>query len=218
MSPMSNRIVEISAVIVASTRCLLVMIECVASTLARISSRSTFTASMAAVKSSMSRSHASTMRLMWLTSPLLLLSRSFSSPTSYFNWSRSSAMVSRPADGPAESNGLIEDAPRFTCESFLSKSPCMFESCAVIWASKSCKRVDTFFKICASLPPPVFRDGSNSSEPPGPSPPPSRVRIRCSNSLTVCCKASMVSAAEPSVEGLGRHEGVASQAHSSCST
>mmetsp|Transcript_104527 Transcript_104527/g.300888 ORF Transcript_104527/g.300888 Transcript_104527/m.300888 type:complete len:331 (+) Transcript_104527:379-1371(+) len=85
MSPMSNLIVEISAVIVASTRCLLVMMECVASTRARISSRSTLTASMAAVKSSMSRSQASTMRRMWLTSPLLLLSRSFSSPTSYLS-------------------------------------------------------------------------------------------------------------------------------------
>mmetsp|Transcript_24065 Transcript_24065/g.63216 ORF Transcript_24065/g.63216 Transcript_24065/m.63216 type:complete len:239 (-) Transcript_24065:398-1114(-) len=64
MSPMSNLIVEISAVIVASTLCLLVMIECVASTRARISSRSTFTASIAAVKSSMSLSHARTMRRM----------------------------------------------------------------------------------------------------------------------------------------------------------
>mmetsp|Transcript_65508 Transcript_65508/g.175197 ORF Transcript_65508/g.175197 Transcript_65508/m.175197 type:complete len:250 (-) Transcript_65508:772-1521(-) len=63
MSPMSRRMVEISAVTVASTRCLEVMIECVESTRARISSRSTFTASMAAVKSSMSRSQASTMRL-----------------------------------------------------------------------------------------------------------------------------------------------------------
>mmetsp|Transcript_73973 Transcript_73973/g.209491 ORF Transcript_73973/g.209491 Transcript_73973/m.209491 type:complete len:250 (-) Transcript_73973:796-1545(-) len=62
MSPMSRRIVEISAVTVASTRCLEVMMEWVESTLARISSRSTFTASMAAVKSSMSRSQASTMR------------------------------------------------------------------------------------------------------------------------------------------------------------
>mmetsp|Transcript_128689 Transcript_128689/g.400422 ORF Transcript_128689/g.400422 Transcript_128689/m.400422 type:complete len:468 (+) Transcript_128689:444-1847(+) len=85
MSPMSKRMVEISAVMVASTRCLLVMMECVASTRARISSRSTFTASMAAVKSSMSRSQARTMRRMWFTSPLLLLSRSFNSPTSYFS-------------------------------------------------------------------------------------------------------------------------------------
>mmetsp|Transcript_102296 Transcript_102296/g.266823 ORF Transcript_102296/g.266823 Transcript_102296/m.266823 type:complete len:210 (-) Transcript_102296:292-921(-) len=114
MSPMSRRMVEISAVIVASTRCLLVMMECVASTRARISSRSTFTASIAAVKSSMSRSQANTIRRMWFTSPLLLLSRSFSSPTSYFNWSRSSAMVSNPADGPDPSKGFIEDAPRFT--------------------------------------------------------------------------------------------------------
>merc|ERR1719473_1321914 len=51
------------------------MIECVASTRARISSKSTFTASMAAVKSSMSRSQASTMRRTWLISPLLLFSK-----------------------------------------------------------------------------------------------------------------------------------------------
>mmetsp|Transcript_28764 Transcript_28764/g.72641 ORF Transcript_28764/g.72641 Transcript_28764/m.72641 type:complete len:206 (+) Transcript_28764:313-930(+) len=114
MSPMSSRMVEISAVIVASTRCLLVMMECVASTLALISSRSTLTASIAAVKSSMSRSQARTILRMWLTSPLLLLRRSLSSPTSYFSWSKSSAMVSRPAEGPEESRGFMEEAPRFT--------------------------------------------------------------------------------------------------------
>lgn len=69
ISPISSRMVEISAVMVASTRCREVMMECVASTRARISSRSTFTASMAAVKSSMSRSQARTMRRMWFTSP-----------------------------------------------------------------------------------------------------------------------------------------------------
>ena len=69
ISPISSRMVEISAVIVASTRCREVMMECVASTRARISSRSTFTASMAAVKSSMSRSQTRTMRRMWFTSP-----------------------------------------------------------------------------------------------------------------------------------------------------
>lgn len=69
ISPISNRMVEISAVMVASTRCRLVIMEWVASTRARISSKSTFTASMAAVKSSMSRSHAKTMRRMWFTSP-----------------------------------------------------------------------------------------------------------------------------------------------------
>mmetsp|Transcript_53247 Transcript_53247/g.148788 ORF Transcript_53247/g.148788 Transcript_53247/m.148788 type:complete len:211 (-) Transcript_53247:8-640(-) len=151
MSPMSSLMVEISAVMVASTRWRLVMIECVASTRARISSRSTLTASMAAVKSSMSRSQASTMRRTWLTSPLLLFRRSLSSPTSNLSWSKSSAMVSMPADCPPASSGFIEEAPRLTCESFLSKSLCMLLSWAVSWASKSCSRVDTFFRIWASL-------------------------------------------------------------------
>mmetsp|Transcript_48093 Transcript_48093/g.155166 ORF Transcript_48093/g.155166 Transcript_48093/m.155166 type:complete len:227 (+) Transcript_48093:1520-2200(+) len=153
MSPMSKRMVEISAVTVASTRCLEVMMEWVESTLARISSRSTFTASMAAVKSSMSRSQANTMRRMWFTSPLLLLSKSFNSPTSYLSWSKSSAMVSKPAEGPEPSKAFIEEAPRFTCDNFLSKSLCKLESWAVIWASKSCNLVETFFKTCASLLP-----------------------------------------------------------------
>mmetsp|Transcript_66391 Transcript_66391/g.176823 ORF Transcript_66391/g.176823 Transcript_66391/m.176823 type:complete len:374 (+) Transcript_66391:511-1632(+) len=184
MSPMSKRMVEISAVMVASTRCLLVMMEWVASTLARISSRSTFTASMAAVKSSMSRSHARTIRLMWFTSPLLLLSRSLSSPTSYFSWSRSSAMVSKPAEAPAESRGFMDEAPRFTWESFLSKSLCMLESWACSCASKSWRRVDTFFRTCASLPP-DFRVGSK--EPSSPSPPlRSTLARRCSKSLSLC--------------------------------
>mmetsp|Transcript_24467 Transcript_24467/g.59351 ORF Transcript_24467/g.59351 Transcript_24467/m.59351 type:complete len:204 (-) Transcript_24467:186-797(-) len=151
MSPMSNRMVEISAVMVASTLWRDVMIECVASTRARISSRSTFTASMAAVKSSMSRSHARTMRRTWFISPLLLDSKSFSSPTSYFKASRSSAMVSRPADAEVVSRGRMPLAPRLRCDSFLSKSPCILESCAVICASKSCSRVETFFRICASV-------------------------------------------------------------------
>mmetsp|Transcript_106530 Transcript_106530/g.281005 ORF Transcript_106530/g.281005 Transcript_106530/m.281005 type:complete len:467 (-) Transcript_106530:2-1402(-) len=174
MSPMSSRMVEISAVMVASTRCLLVMMECVASTRARISSRSTFTASIAAVKSSMSRSQASTMRRTWLTSPLLLFSRSFSSPTSNFSWSRSSAIVSIPADGPAPSRGFMEDAPRLTCDSFLSKSPCMFDSWAVSWASKSCNLVETFLRICASVAP-VFL------APPSSPPEPSRAETRASS-------------------------------------
>mmetsp|Transcript_98384 Transcript_98384/g.286953 ORF Transcript_98384/g.286953 Transcript_98384/m.286953 type:complete len:200 (-) Transcript_98384:33-632(-) len=184
MSPMSSRIVEISAVMVASTRCRLVMMECVASTRARISSRSTLTASMAAVKSSMSRSQAKTMRRMWLTSPLLLLSKSFSSPTSYFSWSKSSAMVSKPADAPAASRGFIEDAPRFTCESFLSKSLCMLESWAWSWASKSCRRVETFFRTCASLVP-VLRDGMRLPSPVA-SPPFSKLASLCSTSLSLC--------------------------------
>mmetsp|Transcript_2323 Transcript_2323/g.6841 ORF Transcript_2323/g.6841 Transcript_2323/m.6841 type:complete len:229 (-) Transcript_2323:734-1420(-) len=89
MSPMSRRMVEISAVTVASTRCRDVMMECVESTRARISSRSTFTASMAAVKSSMSRSQARTIRFTWAVSFFWLLRRSLSSPTSYFTASRS---------------------------------------------------------------------------------------------------------------------------------
>mmetsp|Transcript_16952 Transcript_16952/g.53266 ORF Transcript_16952/g.53266 Transcript_16952/m.53266 type:complete len:363 (-) Transcript_16952:18-1106(-) len=89
MSPMSRRMVEISAVTVASTRCLEVMMECVESTRARISSRSTLTASMAAVKSSMSRSHARTMRFTCAVSLFWPFNRSFSSPTSYFTASRS---------------------------------------------------------------------------------------------------------------------------------
>mmetsp|Transcript_24013 Transcript_24013/g.74407 ORF Transcript_24013/g.74407 Transcript_24013/m.74407 type:complete len:221 (-) Transcript_24013:12-674(-) len=192
MSPMSSRMVEISAVTVASTRCLDVMMECVESTRARISSRSTFTASMAAVKSSMSRSQARTMRRMWFTSPLLLLSRSLSSPTSYFSWSRSSAMVSKPAEAPAASSGRMEDAPLFTCASFLSKSLCMLESCAVSCASKSCSRVDTFFRIWASLPA-VLREGSKPpSSGAGPSPAClSRSPTRRSRSRSACCTPSM---------------------------
>mmetsp|Transcript_17545 Transcript_17545/g.52797 ORF Transcript_17545/g.52797 Transcript_17545/m.52797 type:complete len:585 (+) Transcript_17545:245-1999(+) len=181
MSPMSRRMVEISAVMVASTRCLLVMMECVASTRALISSRSTFTASIAAVKSSMSRSQARTMRRMWFTSPLLLPRRSFSSPTSYFSWSRSSAMVSRPAEPPAASRGLAEEAPLLAWESFLSKSPCMLFICAVICASKSCRRVETFFMVCASLLP-ALRPGIPCSSA-SPSPLLSSAKRRSSTSL-----------------------------------
>mmetsp|Transcript_44247 Transcript_44247/g.137116 ORF Transcript_44247/g.137116 Transcript_44247/m.137116 type:complete len:288 (-) Transcript_44247:49-912(-) len=185
MSPMSSRIVEISAVMVASTRCLLVMMEWVASTRARISSRSTLTASMAAVKSSMSRSQARTIRRMWFTSPLLLLSKSLSSPTSYFSWSKSSAMVSRPADAPAESRGFIEEAPRFTCESFLSKSLCMLESWAWSCASKSCRRVETFLRTWASLAPDL-RAGMRLPPSAPASPPFSTLVSLCSRSLSLC--------------------------------
>mmetsp|Transcript_38078 Transcript_38078/g.77843 ORF Transcript_38078/g.77843 Transcript_38078/m.77843 type:complete len:240 (-) Transcript_38078:467-1186(-) len=122
ISPISSRMVEISAVMVASTRCREVMMEWVASTRARISSRSTFTASMAAVKSSMSRSQARTMRRMWFTSPLLLVNRSFSSPTSNFSWSTSSAMVSKPVSGPTPSMALVVPDERWTWDNFLSKS------------------------------------------------------------------------------------------------
>mmetsp|Transcript_14142 Transcript_14142/g.32015 ORF Transcript_14142/g.32015 Transcript_14142/m.32015 type:complete len:203 (+) Transcript_14142:1295-1903(+) len=94
ISPMSSRIVEISAVTVASTRCLDVITECVESTLDLISSKSTFTASIAAVKSSMSRSQASTMRFTWAVSFFVPLRRSFSSPTSYFTESRSRTTLS----------------------------------------------------------------------------------------------------------------------------
>mmetsp|Transcript_25615 Transcript_25615/g.41043 ORF Transcript_25615/g.41043 Transcript_25615/m.41043 type:complete len:218 (+) Transcript_25615:1091-1744(+) len=96
MSPMSKRMVEISAVTVASTRCLEVMMEWVESTRALISSRSTLTASIAAVKSSMSLSQASTMRFTWEVSFLAPLSTSLSSPISYFTASRSWARLSKP--------------------------------------------------------------------------------------------------------------------------
>mmetsp|Transcript_28851 Transcript_28851/g.68601 ORF Transcript_28851/g.68601 Transcript_28851/m.68601 type:complete len:433 (+) Transcript_28851:1095-2393(+) len=96
MSPMSSRIVEISAVTVASTRWREVMIEWVESTRARISSRSTFTASMAAVKSSMSLSQARTIRLTCDVSLLAPLSKSFSSPMSYFTESKSCDRLSKP--------------------------------------------------------------------------------------------------------------------------
>mmetsp|Transcript_69165 Transcript_69165/g.160333 ORF Transcript_69165/g.160333 Transcript_69165/m.160333 type:complete len:480 (-) Transcript_69165:1-1440(-) len=193
MSPMSKRMVEISAVMVASTRWRLVIMEWVASTRARISSRSTFTASMAAVKSSMSRSQASTIRRMWFTSPLLLLRRSLSSPTSYFSWSKSSAIVSIPAEAPAASSGFMDDAPRFTCDSFLSKSLCMLESCACSCASKSWSLVETFFRTCASLAP-VFLAGMRpSSAAPAPASPAPRSRLstRRSRDRTVCCRASI---------------------------
>mmetsp|Transcript_22494 Transcript_22494/g.50351 ORF Transcript_22494/g.50351 Transcript_22494/m.50351 type:complete len:393 (+) Transcript_22494:529-1707(+) len=146
MSPMSSRIVEISAVMVASTRCLLVMMECVASTLARISSRSTFTASMAAVKSSMSRSQAKTMRFTCAVSVFAPFMRSFSSPSSYFTESRSCAKVPMP--------GVVASAPSPPmlrgCEP--RKDMRFSRSCDITcnwletWASKSLIRFVTFFK------------------------------------------------------------------------
>mmetsp|Transcript_13497 Transcript_13497/g.18978 ORF Transcript_13497/g.18978 Transcript_13497/m.18978 type:complete len:218 (-) Transcript_13497:586-1239(-) len=104
MSPMSRRMVEISAVTVASTRWREVMMECVESTRALISSRSTFTASIAAVKSSMSLSQARTMRFTWEVSVLEAFSISFSSPMSYFTASRSCERLSKPG-------GLEASAP-----------------------------------------------------------------------------------------------------------
>ena len=56
----------------------------------RISSRATFAASTVAVKSSLSRPRAGAMHRTWFASPLLLLSESLSSPTSYFRWSMAS--------------------------------------------------------------------------------------------------------------------------------
>mmetsp|Transcript_104522 Transcript_104522/g.300861 ORF Transcript_104522/g.300861 Transcript_104522/m.300861 type:complete len:226 (+) Transcript_104522:1134-1811(+) len=101
MSPMSSLIVEISAVTVASTRCREVMMEWVESTRARISSKSTFTASMAAVKSSMSRSQANTMRFTWAVSFFCPLTMSLSSPMSYLMASRSCDTLSEPAVAPS---------------------------------------------------------------------------------------------------------------------
>mmetsp|Transcript_3931 Transcript_3931/g.9122 ORF Transcript_3931/g.9122 Transcript_3931/m.9122 type:complete len:293 (-) Transcript_3931:291-1169(-) len=131
MSPISKRMVEISAVTVASTRWRDVMMECVESTRARISSKSTFTASMAAVKSSMSRSHASTMRFTWSVSCFAPFSKSFSSPTSYFTASMSRERLSAPGTSSAP---VLWERKK---ETFLSTSWVSVWICDATWASKS---------------------------------------------------------------------------------
>ena len=49
-----------------------------------------------------------------------------------------SLLIRLPADAPAASSGFIDEAPRFTWDSFLSKSLCIFDNLAVMWHSKSC--------------------------------------------------------------------------------
>mmetsp|Transcript_56977 Transcript_56977/g.124976 ORF Transcript_56977/g.124976 Transcript_56977/m.124976 type:complete len:221 (-) Transcript_56977:162-824(-) len=148
MSPMSSLIVEISAVTVASTRCRLVMIEWVESSLALISSKSTLTASMAAVKSSISRSHPRTMRLTWAVSAEVLFTASFSSPMSYFNAFKSALNSS--------ALGIAWLLPPRVVEAitiaFLSTSAPSFCIWAVIWASKSFSLAAIRFMIWPSAP------------------------------------------------------------------
>mmetsp|Transcript_29371 Transcript_29371/g.84425 ORF Transcript_29371/g.84425 Transcript_29371/m.84425 type:complete len:280 (-) Transcript_29371:145-984(-) len=185
MSPMSKRIVEISAVTVASTRCLDVMIEWVESTRARISSKSTFTASMAAVKSSMSRSHARTMRFTCAVSFFAAFIMSLSSPTSYLMASKSLATWSMPAAG-ASAPTPRGWAPRKAI--FFSISVDIICNWLETCASKSLMRLVTFFINWPSPPlrrPPV-------APPSSPEPPASSVRTRASSFL----KRSFKSACE----------------------
>lgn len=50
----------------------------------------------------------------------------------------------KPAQTAQQLNIREKTGPRLTCDNFLSKSVCKLLSCAVIWDSKSCKRVATF--------------------------------------------------------------------------
>mmetsp|Transcript_56782 Transcript_56782/g.104290 ORF Transcript_56782/g.104290 Transcript_56782/m.104290 type:complete len:393 (+) Transcript_56782:1427-2605(+) len=155
MSPMSSRIVDISAVTVASTRCLEVMMECVESTRARISSRSTLTASIAAVKSSMSLSQARTMRFTWDVSPLVLFNMSLTSPRSYLIASISCAKVSVPIAGlPSPSPGRADELMKAI---FFSTSWDITCNWLVTCASKSLRRLVTFFRSWLSPALPAIR-------------------------------------------------------------
>mmetsp|Transcript_52810 Transcript_52810/g.120194 ORF Transcript_52810/g.120194 Transcript_52810/m.120194 type:complete len:367 (+) Transcript_52810:1536-2636(+) len=169
MSPMSSLMVEISAVTVASTRCRLVMIECVESTRALISSRSTFTASIAAVKSSISRSQASTIRFTCAVSLLALVSMSFSSPMSYLRALMSEETSSGAAPGAPGVRVRVAMA-----EAFLSRSLLSFCICSVICASKSESLEATFFINCPS---PALPLGRNLPTLPGSSSPSASTRV-----------------------------------------
>mmetsp|Transcript_57768 Transcript_57768/g.124244 ORF Transcript_57768/g.124244 Transcript_57768/m.124244 type:complete len:522 (+) Transcript_57768:778-2343(+) len=169
MSPISSRIVEISAVTVASTRCLLVMIEWVESTRALISSRSTLTASIAAVKSSISRSQARTMRFTWAVSLLAPVSMSFISPRSYLRALMSLARSSGAAPGAPGVRVRVAMA-----EAFLSRSLLSFCICSVICASKSESLEATFFINCPS---PALPLGRNLPTLPGSSSPSASTRV-----------------------------------------
>mmetsp|Transcript_56284 Transcript_56284/g.131988 ORF Transcript_56284/g.131988 Transcript_56284/m.131988 type:complete len:211 (-) Transcript_56284:228-860(-) len=134
------------------------MMEWVESTLARISSKSTFTASIAAVKSSMSLSQARTIRFTWSVSCLAPFSRSFNSPTSYFTASTSRARLSTP--GTSSPPGLRDPKK----DTFLSTSCVKVWICEATCDSKSEILLVSFFSKWLS-------DALDPDRPPDASPP-----------------------------------------------